>query len=183
MVRPALAAEVLADGARQAPAHPSPNSGVAEAAFAAALGLRLGGTNRYGDRASSFDPLGAAGLPSAADIRPGRPASSPGRGRAASRPAGRDAPGRVLSVRGRTRPGADARAAGGHGGDGARLAAALGVDPADVLDLSASLNPVAPDPAPVVARHLDASGATPTRTAATEALAGAMGVPPNAGCC
>ena len=33
-----------------APAHPSPNSGVAEAAFAAALGLRLGGINTYGDR-------------------------------------------------------------------------------------------------------------------------------------
>ena len=32
-----------------APAHPSPNSGVSEAAFAAALDLKLGGTNRYGD--------------------------------------------------------------------------------------------------------------------------------------
>lgn len=34
---------------RQAPGHPSPNAGVIEAAFAAALGLRLGGTNRYGE--------------------------------------------------------------------------------------------------------------------------------------
>lgn len=34
---------------RQAPGHPSPNAGVVEAAFAAALGLRLGGTNRYGE--------------------------------------------------------------------------------------------------------------------------------------
>jgi adenosylcobinamide-phosphate synthase len=32
-----------------APAHPSPNSGVSEAAFAAALDLKLGGTNRYGN--------------------------------------------------------------------------------------------------------------------------------------
>jgi adenosylcobinamide-phosphate synthase len=32
-----------------APGHPSPNAGVAEAAFAAALGLRLGGLNTYGE--------------------------------------------------------------------------------------------------------------------------------------
>jgi adenosylcobinamide-phosphate synthase len=32
-----------------APEHPSPNSGVSEAAFAAALDLKLGGTNRYGE--------------------------------------------------------------------------------------------------------------------------------------
>jgi adenosylcobinamide-phosphate synthase len=42
----------------QAPAHPSPNAGVAEAAFAAALGLRLGGCNRYGDRAERRPWLG-----------------------------------------------------------------------------------------------------------------------------
>lgn len=68
--------------------------------------------------------------------------------------------------------------AGGHGGDGARVAAALGVDPSAVLDLSASLNPVAPDPAPVVARHLDAVGRYPDPSAPTAALAGAMGVAP-----
>lgn len=65
---------------------------------------------------------------------------------------------------------------GGHGGDGARVAAALGLDPAAVLDLSASLNPVAPDPAPVVARHLDAVGRYPDATEATEALAARLGV-------
>jgi histidinol-phosphate/aromatic aminotransferase/cobyric acid decarboxylase-like protein len=67
--------------------------------------------------------------------------------------------------------------AGPHGGDGARLAAALGVAPSAILDLSASLNPVAPDPRPVVRRHLDALGRYPDATAATEALALAMAVP------
>lgn len=68
-------------------------------------------------------------------------------------------------------------APGPHGGDGARLAAALGLDPASVLDLSASLNPVAPDPAPVVARHLRGIARYPDPAAATEALAAAIGVP------
>jgi histidinol-phosphate/aromatic aminotransferase/cobyric acid decarboxylase-like protein len=67
-------------------------------------------------------------------------------------------------------------APGAHGGDGARLAAALGVDPAAVLDLSASFNPVAPDPGEVVAKHLDALGRYPEPAAATAALAAAMQV-------
>ena len=65
---------------------------------------------------------------------------------------------------------------GPHGGDGARLAARLGIDAAGVLDLSASLNPVAPDPGPVVARHLDALSRYPDPGPATSALAAAMGV-------
>ena len=65
---------------------------------------------------------------------------------------------------------------GAHGGDGARVAAALGLDLATVLDLSASLNPVAPDVGCVVARHLDALHRYPDATAATAALAGALGV-------
>jgi len=56
------------------------------------------------------------------------------------------------------------------------VAAALGLDVTDVLDLSASMNPVAPDPAPLVARHLDALGRYPDAGAATEALAAAIGV-------
>ncbi len=69
--------------------------------------------------------------------------------------------------------------AGAHGGDGARLAAALGVDPGAILDLSASLNPVAPDAGEVVAKHLDAVGRYPDPAAATQALAAAMGVDPD----
>ncbi len=69
--------------------------------------------------------------------------------------------------------------AGAHGGDGARLAAALGVDPGAVLDLSASLNPVAPDAGEVVAKHLDAVGRYPDPAGPTAALAAAMGVDPD----
>jgi histidinol-phosphate/aromatic aminotransferase/cobyric acid decarboxylase-like protein len=68
---------------------------------------------------------------------------------------------------------------GAHGGDGARLAAALGVDPAAVLDLSASLNPLAPDAGEVVGKHLDALRRYPDPAAATNALAAAMGVDPD----
>ena len=68
--------------------------------------------------------------------------------------------------------------AGSHGGDGRAIAAALGLDPRSVLDLSMSLNPLAPDPVPVVARHLDAVRVYPDPGGATEALARAMGVAP-----
>jgi histidinol-phosphate/aromatic aminotransferase/cobyric acid decarboxylase-like protein len=69
--------------------------------------------------------------------------------------------------------------AGAHGGDGARLAAALGVDPGAVLDLSASLNPLAPEAGEVVAKHLDAVGRYPNPANATAALAAAMAVDPD----
>src|SRR5699024_10004596 len=45
--------------------------------------------------------------------------------------------------------------AGTHGGDGAAIARALGVDPAAIMDLSASMNPAAQDPLPILRRHLD----------------------------
>jgi histidinol-phosphate/aromatic aminotransferase/cobyric acid decarboxylase-like protein len=67
---------------------------------------------------------------------------------------------------------------GAHGGDGARLAAALGVDVGAVLDLSASLNPAAPDPGEVVAKHLDALRRYPDPAPATAALATALGTEP-----
>jgi histidinol-phosphate/aromatic aminotransferase/cobyric acid decarboxylase-like protein len=69
-------------------------------------------------------------------------------------------------------------AAGAHGGDGAGVAAALCLDPSSVLDLSASLNPAAPDPAAVVGRHLDRLGRYPDPTPAAGALAAAIGAPP-----
>jgi adenosylcobinamide-phosphate synthase len=58
VVRPRRASDVCSVVRRHAGAHPSPNAGVAEAAFAAALGLRLGGTNRYGSRSELRPPLG-----------------------------------------------------------------------------------------------------------------------------
>jgi len=63
-----------------------------------------------------------------------------------------------------------------HGGNGARLAAELGIDPASVLDLSASLCPVAPDPSRAVQRHLGALGRYPDPARATAVLADAMNV-------
>ena len=69
--------------------------------------------------------------------------------------------------------------AGDHGGDGPRLAAALGVEPSEILDLSQSLNPSAPDPRPILARHLDAVGRYPDERPARRALAAALGVDPD----
>ncbi len=68
VVRPAAAAEVWATVCGDAPAHPSPNAGVAEAAFAAALGLRLGGPSRYGDQVELRPPLGHGRPPEPSDI-------------------------------------------------------------------------------------------------------------------
>jgi adenosylcobinamide-phosphate synthase len=69
LARPRRAADILRTVRRDAPAHPSPNAGLAEAAFAAALGLELGGgENRYGDRAERRPPLGRGRAPEAADI-------------------------------------------------------------------------------------------------------------------
>jgi adenosylcobinamide-phosphate synthase len=58
LVRPAAARRIWQAVRHDAPAHPSPNAGVAEAAFAGALGLRLGGTNSYGGRVEERPPLG-----------------------------------------------------------------------------------------------------------------------------
>jgi histidinol-phosphate/aromatic aminotransferase/cobyric acid decarboxylase-like protein len=52
----------------------------------------------------------------------------------------------------------------------------LGLDPGAILDLSASFNPVAPDPAEVVAKHLDGLRHYPDARDATGALAAALGV-------
>ena len=68
--RPSKAADIIATVRRDASAHPSPNGGVAEAAFATALGLRLGGENRYGDRVELRPPLGDGRPADRTDIRP-----------------------------------------------------------------------------------------------------------------
>jgi adenosylcobinamide-phosphate synthase len=52
----------------QAVEHPSPNAGVGEAAFAAALGLRLGGISSYGGRVENRPALGAGRPAATADI-------------------------------------------------------------------------------------------------------------------
>jgi adenosylcobinamide-phosphate synthase len=49
--------------------HPSPNAGQCEAAFAGALGVRLGGTNMYHGVAEHRPRLGDGRSPDAADIR------------------------------------------------------------------------------------------------------------------
>jgi adenosylcobinamide-phosphate synthase len=67
-VRPRAARSVWVAVRRQAPAHPSPNAGVAEAAFAAALGLRLGGVNTYGAQVERRATLGSGRPAVPADI-------------------------------------------------------------------------------------------------------------------
>jgi adenosylcobinamide-phosphate synthase len=56
---------VLRDGGQ----HPSPNAGRCEAAFAGALGVRLGGTNVYGGVTEARPELGDGRAPEPGDIR------------------------------------------------------------------------------------------------------------------
>lgn len=68
---------------------------------------------------------------------------------------------------------------GPHGGDAPLLAAALGWPVSSILDLSASLNPLAPDVRPALRRALDHVGRYPDDTRATASLAEAMAVEPD----
>ena len=71
---------------------------------------------------------------------------------------------------------------GPHGGDAIRVAASLGLDPSEVLDLSASLNPFAPPVGPLVsdlAVRSQAITAYPDPRPAEVALAAAIGVDPD----
>jgi adenosylcobinamide-phosphate synthase len=67
-VRPSRATAVRSAIRTDAPEHPSPNAGVAEAAFAAALDLELGGTLRYAGRVEHRPRLGGGARPAPADI-------------------------------------------------------------------------------------------------------------------
>jgi adenosylcobinamide-phosphate synthase len=53
---------------RDGAAHPSPNAGRMEAAFAGALGVGLGGRNRYGDRVEQRPRLGEGPPPGPGDV-------------------------------------------------------------------------------------------------------------------
>jgi adenosylcobinamide-phosphate synthase len=68
LVRPASGPAVRRALRTQAPEHPSPNAGVAEAAFAAVLGVELGGPLRYGDHDEERPWLGWGPRPTVADI-------------------------------------------------------------------------------------------------------------------
>ena len=72
VVRPGSARAIGRAVRDDAPGHPSPNGGVIEAAFAAALGLRLGGTSIYGDRVEQRPTLGDGKPPTPADIAAAR---------------------------------------------------------------------------------------------------------------
>lgn len=73
---PGRARAVRASVRRDAHLHPSPNSGVAEAAVAAALGRELGGPLQYGDRHENRPRLGDGPRPEAADIARARKLTS-----------------------------------------------------------------------------------------------------------
>ena len=67
-LRPSRSAAVAGIIRRDAPAHPSPNAGVIEAAFAALLEVSLGGENLYQGLAENRGVLGGGSPPLAADI-------------------------------------------------------------------------------------------------------------------
>jgi adenosylcobinamide-phosphate synthase len=67
-VTPTRAKQVWQIVRRDAKAHPSPNGGVIEAAFAAALDVQLGGTNVYGETVEDRGTLGDGAPPDAAAV-------------------------------------------------------------------------------------------------------------------
>jgi adenosylcobinamide-phosphate synthase len=68
LARPLAAHRVVRTIRRDAPAHPSPNAGVAEAAMAAVLGVELGGPLRYGAQRQQRPCLGQGPRPAPGDI-------------------------------------------------------------------------------------------------------------------
>jgi adenosylcobinamide-phosphate synthase len=68
LVQPGSATAIWRTVRKDSPAHPSPNAGVAEAAFAAALGVRLGGTNYYAGAVEHRALMGDGRPPTPPDI-------------------------------------------------------------------------------------------------------------------
>jgi adenosylcobinamide-phosphate synthase len=68
LLAPAGPAAALRAWRRDAHRHPSPNAGPVEAAFAGALGVRLGGVNHYGGRVDDRGPLGDGPPPAPRDL-------------------------------------------------------------------------------------------------------------------
>jgi len=68
VARPRRAVDVVRTVRRDAARHPSPNGGLVEAAFAAALGLQLGGSNIYDGEVDDRGLLGDGTQPVGADI-------------------------------------------------------------------------------------------------------------------
>lgn len=68
VARPRRAGAVLRTIRRDAARHPSPNGGIVEAAFAAALDIQLGGTNSYDGVVDDRGRLGDGARPTGADI-------------------------------------------------------------------------------------------------------------------
>jgi len=68
VARPRRAVDVVRTVRRDAAKHPSPNGGLVEAAFAAALGLQLGGSNIYDDKVVDRGLLGDGKQPAGSDI-------------------------------------------------------------------------------------------------------------------
>lgn len=72
LARPRASGEVRRTVRRDAGAHPSPSGGVVESAFAAALGVQLGGASRYGDRVEDRPLLGTGRPVEPSDIAAAR---------------------------------------------------------------------------------------------------------------
>jgi len=68
VARPRRAVDMIRTVRRDAARHPSPNGGLVEAAFAAALGLQLGGSNIYDGEVDDRGLLGDGKQPVGADI-------------------------------------------------------------------------------------------------------------------
>jgi len=68
LVAPEQRAAIARAAREDAPAHPSPNAGLAEASVAASIGVELGGPLRYGDRVENRPLLGVGPRPDATSI-------------------------------------------------------------------------------------------------------------------